>query len=142
MPRATYRAFPPVSRRRIAVIQVLDWRGLGATGRAAMHISGWVPTENYESIYALRTDMQTPRSTWTIRLLPMTTVPYRTDTLFAVAVGAAGGHKTGVTSYVRCDQPKSFDWRMRGGKPHSMKRVGDAPFAEILLVLNQVMQLA
>jgi mRNA interferase MazF len=74
--------------------------------------------------------------------LPMSTASYNADNPFAVAVGAAGGRKAGQTSYVLCHQPKSFDWRLRGGAPHPMKRLTDARFAEVLVLLNQVMQLA
>jgi mRNA interferase MazF len=74
--------------------------------------------------------------------LPMTTASYNVDNPFAVAVGVAGGRKAGQTSYVLCHQPKSFDWRLRGGAPHPMKRLTDARFAEVLVLLNQVMQLA
>jgi mRNA interferase MazF len=73
--------------------------------------------------------------------LPMTTASYNADNPFAVAVGVAGGRKTGQVSYVLCHQPKSFDWRLRGGAPHPMKRVTDARFAEVLALLNQVIQL-
>ncbi|MFN2411284.1 MAG: type II toxin-antitoxin system PemK/MazF family toxin [Halomonas sp.] len=73
--------------------------------------------------------------------LPMTTASYNADNPFAVAVGVAGGRKAGQTSYVLCHQPKSFDWRLRGGAPHPMKSVTDARFAEVLALLNQVMQL-
>ena len=71
--------------------------------------------------------------------LPMTTAEYNADNPFAVMAGQA---KSGKTSYVLCHQPKSFDWRMRGGKAHPMKRVNDARFAEVLAVLNQIVQLA
>ena len=74
--------------------------------------------------------------------LHMTTAAYNADNPFAVAVGVAGGRRAGKTSYVLCHQPKSFDWRLRAGAPHPMKRVSDAGFAEVLLVLNQIMQLA
>lgn len=73
--------------------------------------------------------------------LPMTTAAYNADNPFAVAAGTATGRKMGATSYVLCHQPKSFDWRMRGGRPHPMKRLNDARFAEVLLVLNQIVQL-
>lgn len=73
--------------------------------------------------------------------LPMTTADYNADNPFAIAAGLAGGGKAGKTSYVLCHQPKSFDWRMRGGKPHPMKRVADTAFAEVLSVLNQIVQL-
>jgi mRNA interferase MazF len=71
----------------------------------------------------------------------MTTAAYNADNPCAIAVGSAGGRKTGSTSYVLCHQPKSFDWRLCGGKPHPMKRVDDAHFAEVLAVLNQIVQL-
>jgi mRNA interferase MazF len=74
--------------------------------------------------------------------LPMSTASYNADNPFAVAVGVAGGRKAGQTSYVLCHQPKSFDWRLRGGAPHPMKSLTDARFAEVLALLNQVMQLA
>ncbi|MEW9625697.1 type II toxin-antitoxin system PemK/MazF family toxin [Rhodanobacter geophilus] len=74
--------------------------------------------------------------------LPMTTASYNATNPFAVAAGVASGRRSGATSYVLCHQPKSFDWRLRGSKPHPMRRVGDKPFAEALLVLNQIVQLA
>ena len=74
--------------------------------------------------------------------LPMTTAAYNADNPFAVAVGVAKGTKAGKTSYVLCHQPKSFDWRSRGARPHPLKRLPDAPFAEIRAVLNQIVQLA
>ena len=74
--------------------------------------------------------------------LPMATAADNADNPFAVAVGAAGGRKAGQTSYVLCHQPKSFDWRLRGGAPHPMKRIPDIRFAEVLVVLNQIVQLA
>ena len=74
--------------------------------------------------------------------LPMSTAAYNADNPFAIAVGAAGGRKAGLSSYVLCHRPKSFDWRMRGGRAHPMKRVNDARFAEVLAVLNQIVQLA
>jgi len=74
--------------------------------------------------------------------LPMATAEYNADNPFAVAVGSAKGAKAGKTSYVSCHQPKSFDWRIRGASPHPMKRLEDAPFAEIRTVLNQIVQLA
>lgn len=74
--------------------------------------------------------------------LPMTTAAYNADNPFAVAVGQASGRKAGQTSYVLCHQPKSFDWRLRGGKPHPLGRLGDVPFAEVRERLNQIVQLA
>ncbi|GAA5232753.1 hypothetical protein GCM10025795_10690 [Verticiella sediminum] len=73
--------------------------------------------------------------------LPMTTAAYNADNPFAVPVGVASGRKAGQTSYVLCHQPKSFDWRLRSGAPHPLKRIPDARFAEVLDVLNQIVQL-
>lgn len=73
--------------------------------------------------------------------LPMTTANYNADNPFAVAVGTVSGRKSGGTSYVLCHQPKSFDWRTRGAKAHPMKRLPDARFAEVMAVLNQIIQL-
>lgn len=74
--------------------------------------------------------------------LPMTTAAYNASNPFAVVAGTASRRKSGATSYVLCHQPKSFDWRLRDGKPHPMRKLGDKPFAEVLLVLNQIVQLA
>ena len=73
--------------------------------------------------------------------LPMTTAEYNADNPFAVPVGQAKGRRAGKTSYVLCHQSKSFDWRMRGASPHPMARLGDAPFAEVCAILNQIIQL-
>lgn len=74
--------------------------------------------------------------------LPMTTAAYNAGNPFAVAIGTASGRKTRKISYVLCHQHKSFDWRQRGGAPHPMKCNPDAPFAEVLTILNQIVQLA
>lgn len=74
--------------------------------------------------------------------LPMTTAAYNPDNPFAVVAGVATGRKPGKISYVLVHQPKSFDWRLRGAKPHPMKRLGDAPFAQVLGRLNKNLLLA
>ena len=74
--------------------------------------------------------------------LPMTTAAYNADNPFALAVGPTTGRKTGLTSYVLCHQPKSFDWRVHGGKPHPMRRLTDAPFHAVCVLLNQIIQIA
>lgn len=73
--------------------------------------------------------------------LPMTTAAYNSDNPFAVAAGVAKGTKAGQTSYVLCHQPKSFDWRARGGCAHPMRRLADAAFAEVCAILNQIVAL-
>ena len=74
--------------------------------------------------------------------LPMTTAPYNATNPFALAVGAAGGAAGGAqrnkTSYVLCHQPKSFDWRAHGARPHPKGRLADEVFAQACVVLNQI----
>ena len=72
--------------------------------------------------------------------LPMTTATYNADNPFAVAVGSA--RKTGQISYVLCHQPKSFDWRLRGAKPHPLGKLPDVLFASVCECLNQIVRLA
>lgn len=74
--------------------------------------------------------------------LPMTTAAYNADNPFAVAVGPAKGRKTGQTSYVLCHQPKSFDWRLRGAKPHPLGALSDPLLAQVCERLNQIVRLA
>ncbi|MDN5863274.1 MAG: type II toxin-antitoxin system PemK/MazF family toxin [Salinisphaera sp.] len=74
--------------------------------------------------------------------LPMTSAEYNQDNPFAMAVGVAAGKRSGKTSYVLCHQPKSFDWRQRGGKRHALKRLDDQRFLEVLSRLNQIIALA
>ncbi len=73
--------------------------------------------------------------------LPMTTAPYNATNPFALAIGAASGRKAGKTSYVLCHQPKSFDWRARGAKPHSHGKLVDVVFAQACAVLNQIINI-
>ena len=74
--------------------------------------------------------------------LPMTTAEYNVDNPFAVAIWQARGRsKAGKTSYVLCHQPKSFDWRVRDASPHPLKKLLDAPFADVCECLNQIVQL-
>ena len=73
--------------------------------------------------------------------LPMTTAEYNADNPFAVAAGAAVGRKAGRITYVLTHQPKSFDWRLRNGRAHPLKRLSDGAFAEVCARLNQIVQL-
>jgi mRNA interferase MazF len=43
-----------------------------------------------------------------------------------------------MTSYILGHQPKSFDWRVRGAKPHPMKKATDDIFALACETLNQI----
>jgi len=74
--------------------------------------------------------------------LPMTTATYNADNPFAVAVGKTSKRQVEQTSYVLCHQPKSFDWRMRGAKPHSLGTLSDALFNQVCQRLNQIIQLS
>jgi mRNA interferase MazF len=74
--------------------------------------------------------------------LPMTTAEYNANNPFAVPVGTASGTKAGKTSFVLCHQPTSFDWRLRGAKPHPLKTLSDALFAEVCERLNQIISIA
>ena len=74
--------------------------------------------------------------------LPMTTAAYNAGNPFALAVGTSEGRKRGKTSYVLCHQPKSFDWRARGAKPHPQGKLADAIFADACAVLNQIVGIA
>jgi len=74
--------------------------------------------------------------------LPMTTAEYNADNPFAVAVGKASGRKADKTSDVLCHQPKSFDWRLRGAKPHPSGVLNKAFFVQVCERLNQIIQLA
>lgn len=71
--------------------------------------------------------------------LPMTTAAYNENNPFAVVVGKSESQKT---SYVLCHQPKSFDWRQRNAGPHPLKTIGDAPFAKVRAILDQIIQLS
>ncbi len=73
--------------------------------------------------------------------LPMTTAAYNADNPFAVAVGKTSKRKIEQTSYVLCHQPKSFDWRVRGAKPHPLGKLGDNLFVQVCERLNQIIQL-
>ena len=73
--------------------------------------------------------------------LPMTTAEYNADNPFAVATGKAAGRKADKTSYVLCHQPKSFDWRLRGAKPHPLLKLNEEFFTQVCERLNQIIQL-
>ena len=75
-------------------------------------------------------------------LVLSTTAAYNADNPFAVAAGAAKGRKAGQTSYVLCHQPKSFDWRLRGARPHPLGRLSDSVLAQVCECLNQIVRLA
>ena len=70
--------------------------------------------------------------------LPMTTAPFNETNPFAIKfVGAAKK-----VSYILCHQPKSFDWRARGAKPHPWKQVPVDVFESVCETLNQIIAVA
>jgi len=73
--------------------------------------------------------------------LPMTTAAYNADNPFAVAVGPAKERKSGQTGYVLCHQPKSFDWRLRGARPHPLGALSDDLLSQVCECLNQIVRL-
>lgn len=73
--------------------------------------------------------------------LPMTTAAYNADNPFALAVGKAPGRSGKKISYVLCHQPKSFDWRVRGAKPHLLGSLNEDLFVQVCERLNQIVRL-
>jgi mRNA interferase MazF len=72
--------------------------------------------------------------------LPMTTADYNSNNPFAVEVGYVIVKRRKKMSYVLCHQPKSFDWRLRGSKPHQLGQLSNAVFEQVCLRLNQIIQ--
>jgi mRNA interferase MazF len=66
--------------------------------------------------------------------LPMTAAQSNDDNPFAVKIAGPRG----VVSYALCHQPKSFEWRVRGGKPHPWKQVPENVFRAVCEQLNQI----
>jgi mRNA interferase MazF len=69
--------------------------------------------------------------------LPMTTASFNDTNPFAVKFQ---GPKAAV-SYILSHQPKSFDWRARGARPHPWKRVPEGCFAMACEALNQIIEI-
>jgi mRNA interferase MazF len=70
--------------------------------------------------------------------LPMTSAAYNDTNPFAVKITSLKG----APSYILAHQPKSFDWRARQAKPHSLKRVPEHSFARACETLNQIIDIA
>ncbi len=69
--------------------------------------------------------------------LPMTTAPYNETNPFAVKfIGPKG-----VASFILSHQPKSFDWRARDAKPHSLKKVPEDAYTRACESLNQIIEI-
>ena len=68
--------------------------------------------------------------------LPMSTAAFNATNPFAVD----NSSKT-QASYIICNQPKSLDWRLRGGRPHNSAKVREAVFKQACGELNDLVQL-
>jgi mRNA interferase MazF len=66
--------------------------------------------------------------------LPMTTSASNDTNPFAVRFSGPNG----IISYVLTHQPKSFDWKVRGAKPHPMQQAPADVFAQACESLNQI----
>ena len=70
--------------------------------------------------------------------LPMTTAEFNESNPFAIRFLGPGKR----TSYILGHQPKSFDWRSRGAKPHAWKLVPQDVFERACATLNQIIAIA
>ena len=66
--------------------------------------------------------------------LPMTTAESNETNPFAIKFSGPRGR----ASYVLAHQPKSFDWRVRGARPHPWKQVTPLVFETACETLNQI----
>ena len=66
--------------------------------------------------------------------LPMTTASYNESNPFAVKMDRAGKP----ANYILTHQPKSYDWRGRGAKPHPLKVVPEAIYQRACNSLNKI----
>lgn len=66
--------------------------------------------------------------------LPMTTSASNDDNPFAIKIVGPRG----VVRYILGHQPKSFDWRRRGAKPHPWKLAPTEVFSAACEQLNQI----
>ena len=69
--------------------------------------------------------------------LPMSTAAYNATNPFAIPI--KGPRST--VSYILGHQPKTFDWRARGAKPHPWKHVPAESLAEACETLNQIIDI-
>ena len=74
--------------------------------------------------------------------LPMTTAEYNATNPFAVFAGSVKSGTSEKSSYVLCHQPKSFDWHSCDAKPHPLGQLDRVYFEEVLVLFNQIVQLA
>ena len=70
--------------------------------------------------------------------LPMTHAQSNESNPFAIRFSGAKGE----VGYVLTHQPKSFDWRLRGARPHPWKQLPLPLFAEACEGLNSIISIA
>ena len=70
--------------------------------------------------------------------LPMTTASFNETNPFAVRFNGPKG----AVSYILGHQPKSFDWRVRGARPHPWKQVPEDVFELSCETLDQIISIA
>lgn len=70
--------------------------------------------------------------------LPMTHASSNEDNPFAIKYAGPKGE----AGYVLTHQPKSFDWRARGARPHHWKQVSPSVFAAACEGLELILRLA
>lgn len=76
------------------------------------------------------------RTGWVIGL-PMTHATSNESNPFALKYISGDG----LAGYVLTHQPKSFDWRLRGARPHPWQQVPETLFQEACSGLNQIVQI-
>ena len=69
--------------------------------------------------------------------LPMSTASYNATNPFAVD----NSKNASEPSYIICNQPKSFDWRLRGAVVHPWGKVRDSIFLKARQELNDIIRL-
>jgi mRNA interferase MazF len=69
--------------------------------------------------------------------LPMSSAESNASNPFAVDNSRSAGER----SFILCNQPKSFDWKQRGARPHPWGKVPEALFAQACLELNDIVAL-
>ena len=69
--------------------------------------------------------------------LPMSAAALNATNPFAIDNSKAAGE----SSYIICNQPKSFDWLNHGARPHSWGKAKDAIFKQACAELNDIIGL-
>ena len=69
--------------------------------------------------------------------LPMSSAAFNATNPFAVDNSKSASE----SSYIICNQPKSFDWRQRGASAHPWGKVRESIFRHACAELNDIVQL-